>query len=70
MSDQDISGGDATLLIMTGIGATGAALAALMQCILRSRCETIKCCGAECTRRVLPPTALDTTELNRLGNAV
>ena len=54
---------------MTGIGACGACAAALMQCVLRSRCETIKCCGAECTRRVLPPeqSALDTTELNRIA---
>jgi len=51
---EHITGSDATLLLMTGIGACGACVAALMQCVLRSRCETIKCCGAECTRAVLP----------------
>ena len=25
----------------------------LLSCVLRSRCETIKCCGSECTRRVI-----------------
>lgn len=70
MSDG-ITGNDATLIIMTGIGATGAAMAALMQCILRSRCETIECCGAKCTRRVLPPeqTSLDTSALTQIQSA-
>jgi hypothetical protein len=28
-------------------------LGGLLSCVLRSRCETIRCCGSECTRRVI-----------------
>ena len=69
MSQEKLDGNDITLILMTSIGAVGACFAALLQCVLRSRCQRINCCGAECVRDVLPAqqATLDTTELARVA---
>ena len=39
--------------ILTVFGLVSACLGSAGVCILRSRCTTIKCCGASCERAVL-----------------
>lgn len=34
-----------------------------LTCILRSRCSSIKCCGIELTREVIPPSELNTVNI-------
>ena len=66
--NEDLTGSEQFMLIMTGIAAAGACIAALLQFILRSRCETIKCCGVECIRNVVPSEQATTLNTNGLTN--
>jgi hypothetical protein len=49
------------------VAMCGAMFGALLQYLRASRCTSLRCCGAECQRDVLPPDAatLDTNALNR-----
>ena len=44
--------------LLTAAGVFFSALGACGMCILKSRCTTIKCCGLEITRDVIPATQL------------
>ena len=63
--------------LLTVFGLISACLGSFGVCILRSRCVTIKCCGASCERAVLsehavseqtnpPPVALNTQAVENL----
>ena len=58
-SDSYLNGSEQFLLISGAIGAASACLAMILQCVLRSRCSTIKCCGVECQRQVIDISAAD-----------
>ena len=49
-----LSGSEVFMLIMAGISFLGACVGITYSFILRSRCTQISCCGASCTRDVLP----------------
>jgi len=44
--------------ISTVATSIAAALALVIKTITTSRCSTIKCCGLECDREVLPPSEI------------
>ncbi len=44
--------------ILTFAGMLGGGLSLCLVCILKSRCEYIKCCGVECRRNVIPASEL------------
>ena len=50
--------------ILTFIGMIGGGMSLCLMCILKSRCEYIKCCGLECKRQVIPAAELNDVELN------
>ena len=50
-----LSGSEVFMLIMAGLSFLGACLGVILNFALKSRCTTIRCCGSECTRDVLPP---------------
>ena len=45
--------------VLTFTGMVGACCAGILICILKSRCERIKCCGIECDRRVISEANLN-----------
>ena len=47
--------------ISTIATSIAAALALVIKTITTSRCSTIKCCGLECDRDVLPPNEVTPT---------
>ena len=49
--------------ILTFVGMIGGGISLCLVCILKSRCEYIKCCGVECKRQVIPATELADVEL-------
>ena len=49
-----LSGSEGFMLIMAGISFLGACVGVTYNFVLRSRCTQIDCCGASCTRDVLP----------------
>ena len=63
-----LSGSEVFMLIMAGISFVGACVGITYSFILRSRCTHIACCGASCTRDVLPAdqSQLDTTALQQV----
>ena len=66
-----LSGSEVFMLIMAGISFVGACVGITYSFILRSRrwCTHIACCGASCTRDVLPAdqSQLDTTALQQVA---
>ena len=58
------------ILILAAFAFIGGCVASLLQCALRSRCTTIKCCGAYIERDVVSDeqvTTLDTGALESAG---
>jgi len=41
-----LDGSQSMILILAAFAFVGGCVASLLQCALRSRCTTIKCCGA------------------------
>ena len=66
-----LTGIESVIVILAAMGFLGAAfLASVLQCALRSRCTTIKCCGAYIERDVISDeqaTTLDTGALEGVG---
>lgn len=65
-----LDGSQAMILILAAFGFVGGCIASLLQCALRSRCTTIKCCGAYIERDVVSDeqaTTLDTGSLESVG---
>jgi hypothetical protein len=63
-----LTGSEVFMLIMAGISFLGACVGITYSFILRSRCTQISCCGASCTRDVLPAdqSQLDTTAMQQV----
>ena len=60
-----LSGSEIMILILAALAFLGGCIGAVLQCILRSRCTTIKCCGAVIEREVV--SAEQATTLNTLA---
>ena len=43
-------------------------IAGCLSCILKSRCSTIKCCGLELQREVIPATELNSVNISTSTN--
>ena len=64
----DLRDHQAFLLSVFAMG--GAFVALAFRTCLSSRCQSIKCCGSECTRRVLEDVDLNTIQVEgRLQNS-
>ena len=50
-----LSGSEIVMLLLAGMSCLGACLGVVLNFALKSRCTTIRACGTECTRDVLPP---------------
>ena len=50
--------------IIAMFGGFGALVSGILVCCLRSRCTSIKFCGVECQRDVIPPDQLDAAQVN------
>ena len=63
-----LTGSEVFMLIMAGISFLGAYVGITYSFILRSRCTHISCCGASCTRDVLPAnqSQLDTSAMQQV----
>ena len=67
-----LTGSQSVIIILAAMGFLGGCVAAFLQCALRSRCTTIKCCGAYIERDVVSDqqaTTLDTGSLEGVGRA-
>lgn len=67
-----LDGSQAMILILAAFAFIGGCVASLLQCALRSRCTTIKCCGAYIERDVVSDeqaTTLDTGTLENSGRS-
>ena len=65
-----LDGSQSMILILAAFAFVGGCVASLLQCALRSRCTTIKCCGAYIERDVVSneqATTLDTGALESAG---
>jgi len=65
-----LDGSQSMILILAAFAFVGGCVASLLQCALRSRCTTIKCCGAYIERDVVSDeqaTTLDTGSLESAG---
>eukprot|EP00964_Phaeocystis_antarctica_P050360 scaffold29235_cov58-Phaeocystis_antarctica.AAC.1 len=65
-----LDGSQSMILILAAFAFVGGCVASLLQCALRSRCTTIKCCGAYIERDVVSDeqaTTLDTGALESAG---
>jgi hypothetical protein len=66
-----VDGSQAMILILAALAFIGGCVASLLQCALRSRCTTIKCCGAYIVERDVvsdeQATTLDTGALESVG---
>ena len=59
MSELPVSEG---FLLSAGAMLVGV-IAGCLSCILKSRCSSIKCCGIELKRDVIPPSSLDSVNV-------
>ena len=67
-----LTGRESVIVILAAMGFLGGCIASVLQCVLRSRCTTIKCCGAYIERDVVSDeqaTTLDTGALESAGRA-
>ena len=65
-----LTGSESVIVILATMGFLGGCIGAVLQCALRSRCTTIKCCGAYIERDVVSDeqaTTLDTGALEGVG---
>ena len=68
MSEETISLPVSESLILTGFGMLIGMVGGICSCILKSRCSTIKCCGLELQREVIPATELNSVNISTSTN--